>query len=155
MAGDYESAIRESERAFEINPNDYNAVWVLGDAYFETGRIEEALAVYQRLGELNPVMKWQLARAYIILGREDEAHAVIAEIEEDGIGPMEALGLTSVYAYLGDLDRAFEFLHYEDIHTWMPWTRVMIHWEPLWADPRYDVFLRDVLKLPPIADPAT
>ena len=144
----------EAERAYEVNPQNPHALWVLGDAYLGLGRNDEALSMYQRLAELNPDMSWQLGRAYAILGRTEEALLIALELEKDGLSPQEAIGLVSLWPYLGNLNRAIELLEYEDMHSWLPWTRVMWHFEPLREDPRYHVFLQERLKLPPLRDSA-
>jgi lipopolysaccharide biosynthesis regulator YciM len=148
VAEDWDNAIIEAEKAFELNPSDPNALWVLGDAYFALDRTEEALEVYETLATINPEMSWQLGRAYAILGRTDEALAIALELEEDGLSPQEALGLIALWPYLENTNRAIELLEYEDMHTWLPWTRVMGHFEPLREDPRYLEFLKRNLGLP-------
>ncbi len=150
IAEDWEKAIVEAERAFALNSQDVNALWVLGDAYFGLGRMDEALSLYQQLAQLNPHMSWQLGRAYAMLGRTEEALQIALELEKDGLSPQEAIGLLSLWPYLGNMNRAIELLEYEDMHTWLPWTRVMGHFQALRDDPRYHEFLQERLMLPPV-----
>ena len=44
---DFAAAAAEAERAIAINPNDVDAYAVLGDAYLETGRFEQAERTYK------------------------------------------------------------------------------------------------------------
>ena len=52
--GDYEGAIQNIRKALQVNPNDPDASFNLGNAYAETGRLDEALPCFLRAAEINP-----------------------------------------------------------------------------------------------------
>ncbi len=56
--GDYENAIKEYNRALEINPKYAEAYYNRGDAYDDMGDKERAIADYNRALEINPKLSW-------------------------------------------------------------------------------------------------
>jgi adenylate cyclase len=87
-AGRFEEAIALIKKGMRLTPH-YPAFYLnhLGRPYFQTGRYEEALATYKKLlecsrkGEFNPLsVHLNLAATYIMLGREEEARAHVAEV---------------------------------------------------------------------------
>ena len=53
MSNNNEQAIKYFERAIELKADYFEAQLNLGTAYYETGRIDEALTVFQKVLELN------------------------------------------------------------------------------------------------------
>lgn len=51
---DYDEAIKQYSRAFEIEPNNYYAALFIGDAYFEKKEISHASQWYERAIQVNP-----------------------------------------------------------------------------------------------------
>ena len=75
-------AIEEARRGVELKP-DYAAFRVLGSAYLDAGRIEEAIPILEKAMELNPdglQARLSLARAYARQGRYDLALARYQEL---------------------------------------------------------------------------
>ncbi|MDE2058816.1 MAG: tetratricopeptide repeat protein [candidate division NC10 bacterium] len=75
-------AIEEARRGVELQP-DYAAFRVLGSAYLDAGRIEEAVSTLEKALELNPdglQARLSLARAYARQGRYDLALARYQEL---------------------------------------------------------------------------
>jgi TolB-like protein/class 3 adenylate cyclase len=86
--GEFDESIALVKKAMRLSPY-YPAffLFTLFNSYFQTGRYEEALAVGKlliersRQGEINPLYAhMKLAKAYIGLGREDEARAHAEEM---------------------------------------------------------------------------
>lgn len=74
----WERTIHETTRLIEQNPRDVMAYSRRGDAYFFSGRFEEALADYDRMVELEPSLDmshWRRGIAYFYAGRYAEAAA--------------------------------------------------------------------------------
>ncbi len=49
-----------------------------------------------------------------------------------------------IYGALGKNDEAFKWLAYEPHHVWIPWVAVMPFWKPLYDDPRYTEFVKQL-----------
>ena len=79
-----EEAIGMAEKALRLNPRYPSLpLTVLGDAYYLTGRTEEAIATLKRSINASPhylPSHVNLAAIYSELGREEEARAEAAEI---------------------------------------------------------------------------
>ena len=87
-AGRFEEAIALIKKGMRLTPH-YPAFYLnqLGRPYFQTGRYKEALATYKKLlkrsrkGEFNPLsVHLNLAATYIMLDRDEEARAQVAEV---------------------------------------------------------------------------
>src|SRR5216683_5811228 len=71
--GDHEGAIRAARQALELEPEFPEAWYNLGNAYFETGRFEEAAASLQKVFQLGrgiPDAHVLLGLTFLKLGRE-------------------------------------------------------------------------------------
>ncbi len=87
---DYDGALRELERARELEPGHHDLYLVLGSIYRRQGRWDDALAAFRRAVELDPLNGanlGELVATYEMLGRYLEANALY--------GRMEALGADS------------------------------------------------------------
>jgi adenylate cyclase len=79
-----EEAVTALEKAVRLNP--FPPIWfltVLGRAYFFAGNYGEAIKVYQKCLHIAPTgmkARAELAAAYALSGRKEEAHNITAEI---------------------------------------------------------------------------
>jgi serine/threonine-protein kinase len=110
-AGRYEKAITALQRVRQVEPDFPFATVHLARALTFAGRPSEALALLESLdgrdlGRYKPsnVRRWQLAKAYVMMGRRAEAEALLAEPDNS------PYHLATIYSALGDKDRAFEAL---------------------------------------------
>lgn len=77
---DLEFEIQFFEGVTRRDPGFIEALQILGDAYTKTGRWEKGLQVDQRLARLcpdNPLVFYNLACSYAMLGKLDEAFAAL------------------------------------------------------------------------------
>jgi tetratricopeptide (TPR) repeat protein len=137
-AGQYEDAIRNAQWVLDRYPTyPYTAVRI-GRAHALSGRLDEALRVFEEdrsgLGYLGYVH----ARA----GRRDEADALAAK----AVSPMMQF---LIYGGLGDKERAFEAL--DRVHAENPWRAATWMMRPevavLRDDPRFAA-MRRRLRIP-------
>ncbi|MDA8019254.1 MAG: tetratricopeptide repeat protein [Thermoanaerobaculia bacterium] len=114
MDGDLDEALRLVEMAVSLAPRFEKAINNRGVILARRGDFEAALAAYRSGLEISPqdvALRSNLARLYQTMGNEDEAHEILAGIEE--------LKTTNPYFYLfqaersrfdGNLDRALDYL---------------------------------------------
>jgi len=83
-AGKYEEAIPLFQKAIRIDPFGITVHYTpLGNAFLWMGRFEEAVSAYKKVIQRAPDNIYahvQLAATYNMMGRENEAHAEVAEV---------------------------------------------------------------------------
>ena len=133
---DYESLMEVSRRGIVSDPNEWLEPYFLGVAYEALGRRSEAIPEYQKAielskGDQDPVAA--LAHAYAAAGRRTEAETMLAALQRrSSQGYVSPYLIATIYAGLGDKDRAFAFLDK---------AREERCWDVAWqikADPRID-----------------
>jgi TolB-like protein/tetratricopeptide (TPR) repeat protein len=150
--GQYEQAAAEARKALEVNPNFPWALSVLGGAYASQGLHDEALATFRRLKTVRPNLgRWGLGFTFAAMGREEDAHQVIAELAE-APGQKDIMMIGLLYGALGDEERAMDWLEraYAERVDWLPWAGVPSGWnsfvraglERLGDNPRYQRLVR-------------
>ncbi|MCI0721610.1 MAG: tetratricopeptide repeat protein [Acidobacteria bacterium] len=143
----YDQAIEQSRRTLEIDPNYHGAHWVLGQAYEQKGKHDEAIAELRQAVVVgnNPGYKAHLAHAYAVAGRKGEARKLLAEL---GAGPeplyVPPTHLAEVYVGLGDKEEAFARLEqaYQVRDSQLTLIRTLPQFDPLRSDPRFQDLLR-------------
>jgi tetratricopeptide (TPR) repeat protein len=121
-----DGAVEEYERAIELRPEEAWYHTLLGEAYLEQGRAEEALAAYMKALALGaegwPSIHQSLGQVYKALGRPEEAVAEYKEaiqLEPDDAGHHKLLG--DLYRFQGEMGKAA--IEYEKVielngHHW-------------------------------------
>jgi len=106
--GEYDLAIEQLKNAAELQPN-FGSVHVdLGRAYLAKGLNEEALTSLRKGADLDFATgaTW-LAYFFAVTGQKEEALELLEELEGSNARPSE---IAAVYAGLGEIDQAFEWL---------------------------------------------
>ncbi len=141
--GQYDSAIEELRKVLELQPNFQFAHINLGQAYFRKGRNDDALASVQRNVDLypdDPIGRAFLANFLARTGKRKEALEILEEIQESNIDPSN---IAMIYAGLGEIDKAFEWLELSiDEYDAFWWSWSDTQWDPLRDDPRVHDLLR-------------
>ncbi len=110
----YQESIDNALRLIELDPNFGVAHDNLGQAYLKTGRNAEALVAFEKAAQLTDrwsVVLGNLGAAYALTGKRTEALAIIKELEEKLVrNEANGFSVATVYAGLGDKDKAFEWL---------------------------------------------
>ena len=118
--GDIERAKEEARRTLELQPDLGIGLFVLGSALQKEGRHEEAIAMHERMAEVNPFFRWLTGATYARAGRAEEARRIAAEIEAKQMTSLEVYGLAVLYGALGDVEATHRWLTHEPNHAWRP-----------------------------------
>jgi TolB-like protein/DNA-binding winged helix-turn-helix (wHTH) protein/Flp pilus assembly protein TadD len=142
-AGEPQRAITEASIAIGIDPSSGDAFSSRGWAYLNIGNLESALSDFERNLEVqsrSPAALSALAVARIRAGDRQEARKLLDEIitlGSDRFVPPEEIA--RVYAQLGDIDAAFQWLEraYETRSRGLIFLNVNSSWDPLRSDARF------------------
>ncbi len=145
----YDRAIEQLRLTLELDPNFVMTYYDLGWAYAHKGMYPEAVAQFQKMLELekdNSSALSGLGYSYALWGKEDEAQKIIKQLEEMSMRQYVSSDIASVYAGLGDKDRAFVWLEKMYLQREATITSLKIHppFETLRSDPRFQDLLRKV-----------
>ena len=147
MARQYDDAIRQALRTLELEPEFFPAHHILGLAYEQTGRYEEARVAFQRtvFGSRNPIATSALARLLALMGDKEAAGRMLTELLELGRRSYLLPYLPAVVcAGLGDSADALAWLEKacEDRDPYLVWLKMDPRLDSLRNDPRFETLLR-------------
>jgi tetratricopeptide (TPR) repeat protein len=144
--GDLDAAIPEANKALEIDPDQIDALYVLGSALAYERETEEAISVDQRLAAVNSDWRFGLAESYAIAGRRQEALEMVANMEREDF-PKFGIWVYGIQTILGNKDEALRALDaaFEYHHIFLPW----VMRDPTWKDDPHWQELRRRLDFPP------
>ncbi len=146
----YDEAIEQLRSVIAMDPNHYQAYWILGHTYAANGQFEEAVAASEKAVELSdrvPGALGILGLAYGLAGRRADANKILDELlklnETRYVTPAS---LVNVYIGLGDKDQAFAWLEkaYQERSNYMAFLKVFPLLDPLRSDPRFADLIRRV-----------
>ncbi|HEY7284535.1 MAG TPA: protein kinase [Vicinamibacterales bacterium] len=149
----YDASIEEARKALDLDPNFIRAYNYLGMNYLKKNMPDEAVQAFteaNRLSNSAPITRAQLAGAYARLGRTAETHKILSDLLKPGAYPYVApADIAAVYVWLGDADRAMEWLQkaYDERSFAMVYLKVHPGYDALRQDPRFLEMLRR-LKFP-------
>ncbi len=137
LAGEYDLAAEQSLKTLEMEPNFTAAQYMLGLAYEQLNRYEEAifsLETARRGSGNNPASLAALGHAYARVGKKPEAQQALEELREMSARRYVApywpaivhAGLGEADAALGQLERA-----YAERDVWLVWLLVEPRFENL------------------------
>jgi TolB-like protein/DNA-binding winged helix-turn-helix (wHTH) protein/Tfp pilus assembly protein PilF len=146
----YDKAAAQLKRVVEMDPSFGIAHSWLARTYEQTGRFDEAISETQKvikIGGGTAAQQAALGYAYSVSGQQAEAHRVLAELQhasKDRYIP--PYSLASIYAGLGQKDRAFEWLEkaLKDRDNSMVFLSVDQRLEGLHSDPRFTELVKRV-----------
>src|SRR5262249_30983139 len=108
---DFDSALREFDRAIELQPNNSDSRGYRAAIYRRRGEWRRSLAEFERSAELDPREVWrpdQLGGTYLVLRRWSEAEQWLKRavaLDPHHVGAAFRLNLTYI-ASVGDIQRA-------------------------------------------------
>jgi TolB-like protein/Flp pilus assembly protein TadD len=150
LAHQYEQSIQQARLTLQQFPNFSAAREVLGQAYAENSRGEEAIAELQRFiltaGD-DPLTQAELAYVYAVSGKRQEALATLAKLtDESHRNSVPAYAMAIVHAGLGNRDEALQWLDksYQERDARLVNLKVHPMFDRLRSDPRFQDLLRRI-----------
>jgi TolB-like protein/DNA-binding winged helix-turn-helix (wHTH) protein len=144
---DYPALIGASKRGLLLDSRDVFQLYLLGAGYEGTGKLQEAISEYQKAIEMShsPGSAVALAHAYSAAGRKVEAEKILRNLERKLKGTSgSSYAMATIYAVLGENDRAFEFLekaYSEKLPDLPAWLKFDLLLDSLRPDPRFQSLL--------------
>jgi TolB-like protein/DNA-binding winged helix-turn-helix (wHTH) protein/Tfp pilus assembly protein PilF len=112
--GDLQNLLEASKRGVASNPNEWVEHQFLGIGYEGTGKLPEAISEYQKAVELsngNQSAKASLAHAFAAIGDRANVEKILRDLQHESKNRyVSPYILATVYAGLGEKDKAFQYL---------------------------------------------
>jgi TolB-like protein len=142
---DWTGAERDYRRALELAPGSAVARYNYANFLGAVGRHDEAIAMYLSRKVSRPETNFALGLAYGLAGRKAEARKVLESLLEkrkSQFVPPTCIAI--VYAGLGEMDAAFEWLDhaYEERAFLVDSAKTDPLFDVFRSDPRFEAFLR-------------
>lgn len=146
---DYAGAREQARATLDLYPDSLQGHYVLGGAEVGLSRFAEAVQAFEKAvaTSADATSIGYLGHAYAKAGQTEAALSVRDELLsrlKRGYVPIRPF--VSVYAGLGELDRAFEWLEkaFQDRDPILFWIRSVPFFEPLRCDPRFEEMARRI-----------
>ncbi|HMJ08305.1 MAG TPA: tetratricopeptide repeat protein [Pyrinomonadaceae bacterium] len=138
----FDEAIALALRSLEVDPDFFFTHWVLGVAYSQTDRMNDAIPHFRIAAERSGflALKANLAFALALAGETDEARQILGEFFEDAkTRYVSPLCMSVVYVGLGETENALEWLEraWEIRAIQLMWLKTEPVFDPLRAEPRF------------------
>jgi Flp pilus assembly protein TadD len=131
-----------------MDPHFAVAHYQLGQALAQMRRYDEAIAEFRRAIELsgaNPTFESNLANAYAVSGRSEDAMKVARELESrQSQSSSTDASIALIYVGLGDSDRAMNLLNNAYEARFNPSILMRPGFDPIRSTPRFQNLLRRV-----------
>lgn len=145
-------AVAEFQRAIEIDPRFLVARLSLAVAYTRLGRYADALheTDLAEEGGADPTRVLEVrGAAQALSGDTAAANATLGKLLRGKInGRVSPYSVALIYTALGKKKEAIDWLEraVRDKDTWVIWIKVLVEWDPLRSEPRFNALLQQ-LKL--------
>jgi TolB-like protein/DNA-binding winged helix-turn-helix (wHTH) protein/Tfp pilus assembly protein PilF len=150
----YDDSILQSQKILELEANFGIAHYQLGQALVQKSLSDRAIPEFERAIELsgsNPIFVANLAHAYAVAGRSEDARKIISDLEERQrqSASVEA-GIALIYVGLGDKEQAMAWLNKAYQARFNPSVLLRPGFDPLRSDDRFQDLVRRI-GLPALA----
>jgi TolB-like protein/DNA-binding winged helix-turn-helix (wHTH) protein len=146
-----DESVQQSRRTLEMDPNFAIAYYELGQAFVQKRMYNEAIGEFKRAIELsepsggNEVFDANLAYAYAISGRKEEAMKIIKDLEDrQSQHSSTDASIALIYVGLGDKDQAMVWLDKAYQARFNPSILMRPVFDPLRSDARFQALLRSI-----------
>jgi tetratricopeptide (TPR) repeat protein len=139
----YDEAIEQLNRVIAVDPNHYQAHWVLGHTYAAIGQFDKAIPAAEKAVALSgrgAGALGVLGMIYGLAGQKDQADQILHELVERETSRYTAsAAFVHVYLGLGDTEQTFLWLEkaYQERSNFMIYLGVYPLLDPIRSDPRY------------------
>ena len=148
IAHRYDESVRQSQKTIEMDPHFAVAHYQLGQALEQQHRHDEAIAEFRRAIELsggNTTFESNLAHAYAVSGRKEEATKIVKDLESrQSQGSSTDGSIALIYVGLGDNDQAMVWLNRAYQARFNPSILMRPAFDPLRSDPRFQELLHRI-----------
>jgi len=145
---DYADLIEAGKRGLILDASDSSQHYYLGAGYEGTGRLQEAIAEYQKAVKTSddPRPAVALAHAWAAAGEKGKAEKMLRELEHNAKAMASPYTMATIYAGLGENDRALESLKKACAEKSLDagWIRSDLLLDSLRSDPRFQDLLRHI-----------
>ena len=146
----YGEAIEQLRAVIAMDPNNYQAYWILGHTYAANKQWEEAVAAAEKaveLSERGPGALGMLGLAYGLAGRKADAMKILDELLElNKSRYVTPAALCNVYIGLGDKEQTFVWLEkaYQERSNYIAYLKVFPIVDPIRSDGRFAELVKRV-----------
>jgi len=148
IARRYDESVQQSQKTIAMDPYFAVAHYQLGQALVQKHEHDEAIAEFRRATELaggNTTFESNLANAYAVSGRKEEAMKVVKDLESRRSQDSSTdSNIALIYIGLGDNARAMIWLNKAYQARFNPSILLRPAFDPLRADPRFQDLLRRI-----------
>ena len=147
----YPEAIAQERKTIELNPDYYLSHQDLAQALELSGRIDEAIAEYEKPhgSSYEPYVLAYRAHAYGIKGDREKALQLLNEMKElSKERDVWSFGFAFAYLGLGDRDEALKWVersYQGKEYEMFAWIKIHPMLDPLRGDPRFEAFVNRIL----------
>lgn len=154
LAGQYDRGLARAWEALEMDPNFFQAFFLLACNYERKGMSQDAVEAIEKAADLSDHNSWilgVLGNSYAVSGKKGKAREVLGELKERSRQKYVApFNIAAVHVGLGEKDLALDWLEkaYEDHSIWLIFLNVYPVFDSLRPDPRFQQLVRRI-ALPP------
>lgn len=140
----YDEAIEQLRTVVAMDPNHYQAYWMLSHTYAANQQFDEAVAAAEKAVELSeraPGALGMLGLTYGLAGRKADATKILNELLElNKSRYVTPAALVNVYIGLGDKEQAFVWLEkaFAEKSNFIAWLKVFPILDPIRSDRRFE-----------------
>ena len=143
-----DDSVRQSQKTIEMDPHFAVAHYQLGQALEQMHKHDEAIADFRRAIELsggNTTFESNLANAYAVAGRKEEAMKIVKDLESrQSRDSSTDASIASIYVGLGDNDRTMVWLNKAYQSRFNPSILMRPVFDPIRSDPRFQDLLHRI-----------
>ncbi len=109
-ANKFNEAIRAAKQTLELDPALLGANWMLGRALVQTGEVQNALDVFDKVKDVN-MKQGSIGYAYAVAGEKEKAYEIVNNMVQSEIPDyIKAYHIAIIYSGLNERDEVFQWL---------------------------------------------
>ena len=143
----YNEAITSFNAALELNPNYSEAYRGIGASYLHMAMYDKSISALEKALELSKGQGPAVMDLLAVLGASGQHQELRSRLDNFLVireqYPIPAIIFAVGYAYLGDMDKAFNWLEqtYKERFSWLLSLKAAPDWDVFRKDPRFEKFV--------------